>query len=261
MSTPASNDSQLPSAGWYPDPAGAPGLRWWSGSQWTADIKDDPAATTVTGQPEPGPAPANPYQNAEPTGAWHPGGQPQYQGAWSPLQPATADGVELASWIRRVGGVIIDSFVVTLVAGLLFLPFAGDLIPQVEQLYEEIWRAAQTGDGYPSFYSPAYQQVMQSAQQFSFLTIAVAFIYSTGMQLWKSATLGMLALKMRVVPLDRGREHNGLPMKEALIRNIAYQALRYLSIVSLINGLSPLFNKRRQAIHDMVAKTQVVRIR
>jgi len=24
-----------PAQGWYPDPSGAPQLRWWSGSDWT----------------------------------------------------------------------------------------------------------------------------------------------------------------------------------------------------------------------------------
>jgi len=34
----------LPSAGWYPDPAGAPVDRWWDGAQWTpyTQLRPDP---------------------------------------------------------------------------------------------------------------------------------------------------------------------------------------------------------------------------
>lgn len=29
----------LPPAGWYPDPAGSPGRRYWDGQQWTANVE------------------------------------------------------------------------------------------------------------------------------------------------------------------------------------------------------------------------------
>ena len=31
-------------AGWYPDPTGAPGGRWWDGAQWTAHTLAPPVA-------------------------------------------------------------------------------------------------------------------------------------------------------------------------------------------------------------------------
>ncbi|MEQ1737275.1 MAG: DUF2510 domain-containing protein [Rhodoglobus sp.] len=36
--------STLPIAGWYPDPTGAGGLRWWGGLAWTEHVKPRPAA-------------------------------------------------------------------------------------------------------------------------------------------------------------------------------------------------------------------------
>lgn len=39
-----------PPAGWYPDPSGAPGLRYWDGTAWT----DQEAPSTAT-QPQPSP--------------------------------------------------------------------------------------------------------------------------------------------------------------------------------------------------------------
>jgi Protein of unknown function (DUF2510) len=39
-------------AGWYPDPHGGPGLRWWDGSTWTEHTAPQPVATPETpGQP------------------------------------------------------------------------------------------------------------------------------------------------------------------------------------------------------------------
>lgn len=61
----------LPPAGWYPDPYGAPYERWWDGAQWT-DHTNTPAA------PEPVQAPAEPVYQA-PT-------EPAYQAPAEPVQ-------------------------------------------------------------------------------------------------------------------------------------------------------------------------------
>jgi len=46
------NDAPLPPAGWYPDPEGGSGTRYWDGSAWTSHVS--PAPTT------PPPAPGYP---------------------------------------------------------------------------------------------------------------------------------------------------------------------------------------------------------
>lgn len=33
----------VPPAGWYPDPSGAPQLRWWDGQRWASHVAPDPA--------------------------------------------------------------------------------------------------------------------------------------------------------------------------------------------------------------------------
>ena len=56
--------SPHPPPGWYPDPAGSPGARWWDGSGWTAHVQQ-PAA------PPPGPGYGRPpYPAHEQPGAW-----------------------------------------------------------------------------------------------------------------------------------------------------------------------------------------------
>lgn len=62
-------------AGWYPDPAGTPGLqRWWNGIGWGEHTR--PAQGVPTGQPGPGQPPA---------GSWAPGyGAPWAAGGSQP---------------------------------------------------------------------------------------------------------------------------------------------------------------------------------
>ncbi len=111
-----------PSAGWYPNPDGTGGLRWWSGIGWTEYTR--PAApgepTQVLGEAEPtqvlGEAePTQVVDHVPPTSAWgqtpaqppaaQPWGQPAgYYGAYTPppANPLTASGM------RPLGGMFSD---------------------------------------------------------------------------------------------------------------------------------------------------------
>ena len=54
-----------PAAGWYPDPAGGEGLRWWTGVTWTDDVRPSPwASATPTAA-----APADPVVTSAPPSA------------------------------------------------------------------------------------------------------------------------------------------------------------------------------------------------
>ena len=64
----------LPPAGWYPDPYGAPYERWWDGAQWT-DHTNVPAAPEPVAAPPADPEPAAPSYNVT--------SEPAYQ---APLQ-------------------------------------------------------------------------------------------------------------------------------------------------------------------------------
>ncbi|EPH02447.1 hypothetical protein HMPREF1531_01753 [Propionibacterium sp. oral taxon 192 str. F0372] len=250
MSESEDTDRMLPPAGWYSDPVGCQGYRWWDGTSWTNDTRD--AASTPVA-----PA-ANPHRADAPLPGSAPAIQPR---PFAVIPgPATADGVPLAGWWRRAGGLAIDAMVVGMLTALVFWPFSADLVEGLNRFMDDVWRSAQTGGQTPDPYATTYG-LGASMQQLTLVQLVVGFIYSAGMQLWRSATLGMLILGMRVVPLDRGREHHGLPMREALLRNLLYQALSLLTITALLNGGIPLMNPRRQGLHDMVARTQVVRIR
>jgi uncharacterized RDD family membrane protein YckC len=79
---------------------------------------------------------------------------------------------------------------------------------------------------------------------------------------WKSATPGKLICGMRVVPVDRGRYPGRLEWSTVGIRSAIWvlpgmNAL--LGLFSVVDALFPLWHVKRQALHDLAAKTQVVR--
>jgi hypothetical protein len=67
-----------PAEGWYPDPSGAPALRWWDGAQWTAHVQQAP--------------PNQPQQPHQPQQQQQPGGyqQGQQPGGYQQGQPQQA---------------------------------------------------------------------------------------------------------------------------------------------------------------------------
>jgi uncharacterized RDD family membrane protein YckC len=81
----------------------------------------------------------------------------------------------------------------------------------------------------------------------------------------RGQTVGMMAVGVKVV---RAETHEVLGYGKALWRAFAEQFLRFLGTVTLILGviwlldmLFPLWDKRRQTLHDKLAKTVVLRVR
>ena len=81
---------------------------------------------------------------------------------------------------------------------------------------------------------------------------------------WKSATPGKLVCGLRVVPVDHGRYPGPLAWNTIVIRMAVWVLPNlsvYLVIFRLLDALFPLWQPKRQALHDLAAKTQVVKIR
>lgn len=73
-----STNTPLPPAGWYPDPQGGDGQRWWNGSGWSNETR--PAQAPVP-PPAPPAAPAAPAYGSDDTGATGYGSTPGYGSA------------------------------------------------------------------------------------------------------------------------------------------------------------------------------------
>lgn len=85
-------------AGWYPDPSGQPGERFWNGTEWTQQTRPTPAAPAAVpadapqaydgfGNPNPTPVPGQqpPAYGTQPYGTSPYGGAPTY--GTPPAQP------------------------------------------------------------------------------------------------------------------------------------------------------------------------------
>jgi hypothetical protein len=68
-------------AGWYPDPTGAPSLRWWDGRQWTPNTHAGAAAISTSTRSDSGWDPGAGFINGVQTSP-----QQQHAGGYSPPQ-------------------------------------------------------------------------------------------------------------------------------------------------------------------------------
>lgn len=233
-------------AGWYPDPTpatAAPSLRYWDGQAWTAHVA-------------PGAAPA-----AHGTAYAVPAG------------PTTSDGVPLAGWGIRVAAYLIDLLPIWLVSTILSIPAQIAMQDDMNRLGEEL---AETGD--MAAFWDGWLETTREAMTWQWPLSILVVAYFVLMLRWKGATLGKLALGLRV----RRRDEAGpLPWSTVLIRVAAFNGVGVLPVLAFYSGswalvvlvllaltvymfadlLWPLWDKKRQALHDKVARTNVVKIR
>lgn len=245
--------TQIP-AGWYPDPdpeAPEPkGQRYWDGQQWTEHLQPAPG-----GYPQPTPG--------APAGA--PGGYASYPAAGGyagqAAVPTTPDGQVLSGWWRRVGAYVIDTIIINVISWIVAFPAARDYFDAVSRMSDEVLSGNQGGD-----LATLMGDVAAPLATIGIVAILVSLVYNVAFLRWKSATPGKMALGIEI----RLRETPGqLPFGTILARwgvqniNRVLGFLPYLgffgSLFWLLDSLWPLWDTKRQAIHDKVAKTNVVR--
>lgn len=234
-------------AGWYPDPQRAvpgtpPQQRYWDGAAWTAHV-----------------APLSP----DPTY-----GQPAHSSQPADGMPATTpDGVRLAGWWHRVAAYVIDLVILSVIIALVALPFVRDVIRAFGDYFDAAVTASHNGVPAPST-AQFQHDIARAVLAISAISFFVNAVYTVAFLSWKQATPGKLAVGLRV----RLRERPGLPTSAVFLRwgtqfgapgLVALVPLVGLlaSMFSLFDVLWPLWDTNRQALHDKVAKTNVVRSR
>ena len=248
-------------AGWYPDPdpdAAPGGSRYWDGQAWTSQVRTE--AVAAPGQPaydpyrQPGEG-AHPYVAAP----VHPG----YAEAGKPTR--TPDGQQLAGYGRRVGAYLLDTIILAVLGLALSWSYLNELVDAFARFFEATVAAAEAG-GAP----PDQQQLIADTSgpllMVSLITLALSFVYFCGFWRWLSATPGKLALGLRIRRWDRS---GPLGWGQVLPRWLGLNLGSLVSVVPILGFLGffwpfadllwPLWDQRRQALHDKFAGTVVVR--
>lgn len=225
-------------AGWHPDPYPAqPGqpawLRYWDGSRWTEH-------TAGAASPAPGS---------------------------STRATTTPDGVPLAGWWRRVGASLIDSLILTPLNAVLLIPFYGPVAAEFRRFIAEIEASVESGSGQLPVFTLS-TEIYVLFVQMAAVCLAFSLLWTFVWLRWKQATPGKLALGMRI----RLREAPGrlswgtIGLRWSAQSGVALIALvpfagSVVALYQILDGLWPLWDGRRQALHDKVARTNVVKVR
>jgi uncharacterized RDD family membrane protein YckC len=271
-------------SGWYEDPQDSSQLRYWDGVVWSKNVSPKVLPTleqSTIGMPhDVTAASARPQsygaQGAEGASASKGDSGPRQQGygrtggqwpayghgpgstggqqvGWQSNPATTPDGVPLAGWWLRVGARVLDGIFTFVLA----LPFTGygyyRYISGVVAWTKDA--AAKASVGSPAVMAFPPWDVLQFAVVASFIGILVALAYETFFLRRSGATPGKRIVGISV----RLRARAGPPpMNAILLRTGCFQGLRLLSPADLLDALWPLWDEKKQAIHDKVARTNVV---
>ncbi len=256
--------------GWYADPVDPARERYWDGWQWSRNTRpresQRPPYAAPGGYPPPGttgysgPAPGGPYPTSQAPYQGYPAA-PAYGHPAGPMV-TTADGVPLAGWWWRVLAAVIDnvllSTVVTIIAAPVWLPIYEAFAAYLEAVIE----AAQAGAAAPPVMDPNQLIPIRAQVILTALSVGLGLLYHVTFLRWKGATLGKLACRLRVVPVDRGLDPGPLSWNAVVIRAAVWVLPGISSLLALftvVDALFPLWHPKRQALHDLAAKTQVVK--
>ncbi len=251
--------------GWYEDPQDPNTLRYHDGVEWsgrtTPRQKPDldragigqagtaarPSAAPEHHRPEPGPGPGLPRA----------GGTPYRVPA-----PTTPDGQPLSGWWRRVAALVLDYLVVSILA----VPFVWAPYQQIAAGLEQWWAELVTTAEAGSTQAPELPGgLIGPLALMGLIYFAVYAVYEVTFLVWRGATPGKMAAGISV----RLRERPGPPpLPAALVRVLVKEGPTALGAVPVISTLAllfqvldrlwPLWDGRRQSIHDKVARTNVV---
>ena len=243
--------------GWHPDPVpSSPGqpaqLRYWDGARWTEHVA------------------AAPYQSGPEAYQGTYGGPmvPPSSYAYGGKPPATTpDGEPLAGWWHRVGAYLIDALILGVVAAVVAFPWIRDVVDSYRHWFDDVLDSTDAGGGTVDT-SQLQHDIAKPLAVIVVIQLALGFGYHVGFLMWRQATPGKLMTGLRV----RLRERPGrMPLGTVVVRWASQFAVALLGIVpvvgsvtglySLLDDLWPLWDDRKQAIHDKVARTNVVRVR
>jgi uncharacterized RDD family membrane protein YckC len=241
-------------------PTQAPTTPMPQGSGWQGESPQGYGQQGQQGQPgQPGQYGQAP-QYGQPSQYGQYGQAPQYPGApasaaWMQTIKTTADGVPLASWGRRLAAWLLDGIILTILSYLLLRVFAPDYFTAFQNLIDAASRQSES-----ELQSVATDLAAQ-ALRVGLISWGTVTVYCLAFWTTLAQTPGKLAVGISVRRVDRP---GPLDIGTALRRRL----LSVLQIVPLVSGLYfivflldylwPLWDDKRQALHDKIGGTQVV---
>jgi len=173
----------------------------------------------------------------------------------------TADGVPLAGWWWRVLAALLDGLLVGILSTVASLPLLLPLFDRLSRYFAEVTEAARQGLPQPTV-TPTDLIPVGDQLAISLIGVAISFVYQIAFLRWRGATPGKLICGLRVVPVDQGRWQQPLAWRNVVPRAVVWAAPglnSLLSLVRLVDVLFPLWQPKRQALHDLAGRTQVVK--
>ena len=241
---PAGGQAPPPPAGWQqqPPPAG-----------WQQAPPPPPGWQAPPGHQIP---PGSPQYGA-PHGSWQYGPPPTWKGAADGF-PYAGPGALASPW-RRLGARVIDYLIFIPVFIALLWPVIADVAGDFDRI-SRLPTDQQSAEIERTVESAFDGRVLWALAGVGF----AVFLYEVAMLAWRGATVGKLALGLRVVP-QRDRNRPAVPTPIAALRT-GLPAL--VGLIPFFGPLAPaldalwcLWDPRRQTLHDKVASTVVIRTR
>ncbi len=168
-----------------------------------------------------------------------PSGGPDW--AYRPLRPTDAFGRPLADWWKRLVAIIIDGIVVGIPINIAFA-------------------AAGIGPGFGGSNSSGQVAAASTSRSPGLYYAVVSLVPLIYFALLDGSNRGQTLGKMilRIATRDAGTG-GAIGHGRALVRRFVYEALFWIFIIpGVINGLSPLWDQRRQAWHDKIVNSVVI---
>jgi uncharacterized RDD family membrane protein YckC len=216
--------------GWYPDPGGLAGTqRWWDGGTWSRVTRPAPPGSQYTAQVK---------------------------------VVATPDGVPLAGLGARLVARILDDLLISLAAILVALPLIPQMFDATSRWADRAVAASENGTQISPFDLYSDPEFLHAYAGLVAVTVVINFVYTVGLIRFRGATLGKMVMGVRVRPWPV----EALPSwRASFLRWLTCEGVGLLPFVGgiylLIDFLWPIADPRKQALHDKLPNTVVVKAR
>lgn len=198
-----------------------------------------------------------------------------------PMGPTTPDGEPLAGWWWRVLAYLIDGTIIGFLSGIASIPaliqVQRDLLPVIERLGEEIERNPEEPPDLGAFYVDYFDALQSHWVALVVPGAVLGLLYWVVFLRWKGATPGKLMLGLKVRLRDRSGRLPWWSIAARLFLPFVLPGVVYgaalatgsisalvgayavAMLIALLDPLWAVWDPKRQALHDKLARTNVVK--